>query len=191
MRPQANNQAPIVASLVLLRVSRALHLPGRIFRRQSPIRVADALARLGYTSPAPVDGPPDRGPTEGELTMRYDCPFALRIAGVLAITFTVADAGRHAAAQNPSRVSPREWTAPGGDPASTRYSALSQVTPANIARLGAAWVTPLPEDEVSKASPVIAGGLMFVTTTAGTVLALDAARGTTVWSFKPDTPFNG
>ena len=123
--------------------------------------------------------------------MRYNAFFGFGIAAALAAASGLADAGRPLAAQDLSRFSSQEWRAPGGDLGSTRYSTLAQVTPANVARLGAAWVTPLPGDEVSKASPVIANGLLFVTTTAGSILALDPARGTTVWTFKPDIPFNG
>ena len=97
----------------------------------------------------------------------------------------------HGAAQELSPHSARQWTAPGGDLWSTRYSTLREVTPANVSRLGAAWAFEFPEGEVSKASPVVIDGRVFVTTTAGRVIAVDAASGKPLWTHKPDTPFNG
>jgi alcohol dehydrogenase (cytochrome c) len=123
--------------------------------------------------------------------MRYEYQFVLRAAAVVLAALAFAHAEPDAQTQSGSGLSATEWTAPGGDLGTTRYSTLTQITPANVKRLGAAWVAPLPEGEATKASPVIKGGLVFVTTTRGTILALDAARGTTAWTYKPDVPFNG
>ena len=39
----------------------------------------------------------------------------------------------------------KEWAAPGGDWASTRYSTLSQINTRNIKQLGGAWVVETPD----------------------------------------------
>jgi len=84
-----------------------------------------------------------------------------------------------------------EWVAPGGDWAATRYSTLDQITRQNIARLGGAWSIELPDRQVSKAPILVAGGRMFVVSSAGQIFALDPATGKTLWVFKPQTPFSG
>ena len=115
----------------------------------------------------------------------------VRLFGVLSLLATLALAGRPGAAQGPTPYSGQQWSAPGGDLWSTRYSTLAQVTTTNVATLGAAWVLQLPEGEMSKASPVTSDGRLFVTTTAGRVLAVDPTTGTLLWTFKPETSFNG
>jgi alcohol dehydrogenase (cytochrome c) len=85
----------------------------------------------------------------------------------------------------------KEWAAPGGDWASTRYSTLSQITTANVTELRGAWVVDLPDRQVSKAPIMVKDGRMFVPSSQGTILALDPATGQTLWTYKPETPFSG
>lgn len=124
--------------------------------------------------------------------MKY--PTGRRILAPCAVAAVAATLSLIAHAQGRVRAvegSGAEWTAPGGDLASTRYSRLTQIDRTTVRSLGAGWVVELPNRQVSKASPVISGGLMFITTTAGQVLALDAATGATRWTYKPDGAFNG
>ena len=83
----------------------------------------------------------------------------------------------------------KEWAAPGGDWAGTRYSTLSQITTRNIKQLGGAWVVETPDR--AEATPMVKDGRMFVVTAAGVISALDPATGATLWTFKSDTPFSG
>ena len=85
----------------------------------------------------------------------------------------------------------KEWAAPGGDWAATRYSTLSQVTAANVKQLGGAWVVDLPERQQSKAPMMVANGRMFVTTGQGYILALDPSTGKSLWTFQPEAAFSG
>jgi quinoprotein glucose dehydrogenase len=80
-----------------------------------------------------------------------------------------------------------EWRTYGGDLASTRYSPLDQITPANFSMLEVAWrlktdaLGPRPEFNY-ESTPLMAGGVLF--TTAGSrraVVALDAATGEMLW----------
>jgi alcohol dehydrogenase (cytochrome c) len=87
--------------------------------------------------------------------------------------------------------SQREWAAPGGDWAHTRYSTLSSIDTTNVGRLGGAWMVELPDRQVSKAPLMVKDGRMFVPTSQGTVLALDPATGRTFWTYKPTAPFSG
>jgi quinoprotein glucose dehydrogenase len=81
----------------------------------------------------------------------------------------------------------REWRTYGGDLASTRYSPLDQITPANFSKLEVAWrfktdpLGPRPEFNF-QSTPLMVGGILY--STAGTrraVVALDAATGELLW----------
>src|SRR5258706_3883617 len=78
-------------------------------------------------------------------------------------------------ADRPGNYPAKEWSAPGGDWAATRYSTLDQITTKNIKQLGGAWVVDLPER--AEASPLVVDGRMFVVTANGQILALDPATG--------------
>jgi len=84
-----------------------------------------------------------------------------------------------------------EWAAPGGDWAATRFSTLSQITTTNLARLGGAWVFDLPDEQVSKAPMMVEDGRLFVTTSRGTIFALDPGTGERRWTYEPETPYSG
>ena len=111
------------------------------------------------------------------------------------LTYAVVAAGALAvvlrSAGTPPAYSGKEWAAPGGDWAATRYSTLAQIDAANVKTLGGAWVADLPDRQTSKAPLLVKDGRMFVTTTAGQILALDPATGKSLWTFKPETPFGG
>src|SRR2546422_5192759 len=80
-----------------------------------------------------------------------------------------------------------EWRTYGGDLASTRYSPLAQITPANFNKLEVAWhfktdaLGPRPEFNF-QSTPLMIGGVLY--TTAGSrraVVALDATTGEMLW----------
>src|SRR5262245_6482456 len=80
-----------------------------------------------------------------------------------------------------------EWPTYGGDLASTRYSPLDQITPANFNSLQVAWrfktenLGPRPEFNL-ETTPLMIGGVLYAT--AGTrraVVALDAGSGEMLW----------
>lgn len=79
-----------------------------------------------------------------------------------------------------------DWPVVGGDWGNSQYSTADRINTGNIKSLGGAWVHQF-EGERSRATPVVADGMMFVT--AGThVYALDPKTGALLWSYKPDTP---
>ncbi len=75
-----------------------------------------------------------------------------------------------------------EWPLAGGHWGHTRHSTLNQITTSNIADLGGAWVAEL-DGEVSRSTPVVRNGLMFVTTSTS-VRALDAKTGEARWTHR-------
>ena len=85
---------------------------------------------------------------------------------LLAVALTASNGGL--AGQSAGRMV--EWRTYGGDLASTRYSPLDQITPANFSKLEVAWrfktdpLGPRPEFNF-QSTPLMVGGVLF--TTAG------------------------
>ncbi|MFI5309749.1 MAG: pyrroloquinoline quinone-dependent dehydrogenase [Gemmatimonadales bacterium] len=79
-----------------------------------------------------------------------------------------------------------DWPMYGGGPEHSHYSTLSQITPANVAKLRVAWTfethDEFPGSEMQN-NPVVIDGVMFVTTPKLRVIALEAATGKELWSF--------
>jgi quinohemoprotein ethanol dehydrogenase len=113
--------------------------------------------------------------------MKYTVRFMLLAAA--------ACAAIPASAADMTKPAGKEWPAPNGDLAGTRFSTLTQVTPANVKQLGGAWLRKF-EGAASRANPVVAGGLMFVTAGAN-AYGLNPKTGETVWSVKLPTPTSG
>lgn len=82
----------------------------------------------------------------------------------------------------------REWKVYGGGPDSIRYSALDQITRANIHKLRVAWTfdtgDAFPGSEM-QCNPIVVGGVLYATTPRLRVIALDAATGRLIWSSDP------
>jgi quinoprotein glucose dehydrogenase len=87
-----------------------------------------------------------------------------------------------------------EWPSYGGDGGGSRYSSLTQINKGNVSQLKGAW--ELHTGDVSdgsngiaksefEATPIMAGGTMFVTTPFNRVLALDPETGKEKWNFDP------
>ncbi len=82
------------------------------------------------------------------------------------------------------------WTAYGADEGGTRYSPLSQITPANVARLRVAWTFRTGElgqgvkdwsRSAFEATPIFYDGTLYLTTASTDVVAVDAATGQLRW----------
>ncbi|MEY4941029.1 MAG: hypothetical protein RIQ93_2764, partial [Verrucomicrobiota bacterium] len=75
------------------------------------------------------------------------------------------------------------WRDYGGGPDSSQYSALSQITPANVAKLQIAWSYPIGEDKRYFFSPVVVDDLMIVMGKNSAIIALNATTGREVWKY--------
>ena len=95
-----------------------------------------------------------------------------------------------------SRVPDGEWHHFGRDAANTKYSPLDDITAENFTDLEVAWRwTSLSRAVVEehdrirpaafKSSPLMADGLVYVSTALGQAAALDAGTGETVWTYDP------
>lgn len=86
---------------------------------------------------------------------------------------------------------PHEWLTYAGNFTGHRHAALSQINKENIDQLRVAWIAQLRSaDNWLEASPIAAGGLLFVTESPGGVVALDAQTGRKVWQFRRPVPSN-
>jgi quinoprotein glucose dehydrogenase len=85
-----------------------------------------------------------------------------------------------------------EWPAYSGDKGSTKYSALDQINRATIKGLKIAWRQSSVPDELKTLFPdaqgstnwqntPTAGGLLYMSSAVGTVVALDPSTGKVVW----------
>ena len=66
----------------------------------------------------------------------------------------------------------------------TRFYPASQITRANVKKLRPAWVFQTDVMESMETTPIVSGGVMYVTTSFNHVYALDAATGTSQWHYK-------
>ena len=80
----------------------------------------------------------------------------------------------------------KDFPLPGGDLGNQRYSTLTRITPANVGRLGGAWMTHVMDGTPGsmQATPVVVDGVMYVSA-GNTVLAIDAATGAVKWKHQP------
>lgn len=82
------------------------------------------------------------------------------------------------------------WPTYGGDPGGTRYSPLTQISPANVDRLQVAWQFRTGElgkgvadwmRSAFEVTPILYDGTLYLTTPATNVVAVDAATGALRW----------
>ena len=89
-----------------------------------------------------------------------------------------------------------EWPHWGSDAAQTKYSTASDITPANVRDLELAWTwqtidRAMPEHNLRPGAfqntPLMIGGVVYVSTSFHRIVALDADTGAQMWVFDPRT----
>ncbi|HZR67154.1 MAG TPA: PQQ-dependent dehydrogenase, methanol/ethanol family [Terriglobales bacterium] len=75
------------------------------------------------------------------------------------------------------------WTSYNGDYSGRRYSSLHEIDTSNVAQLRASWVFHPGNSQNLEVTPVVVGGVMFVTS-ANNVFALDARTGRALWHYE-------
>ena len=81
-----------------------------------------------------------------------------------------------------------DWPGFNGDPRGNRYTTLDQITKANVRQVTAKWVFNIPNATRLQGTPVVVGGIMYVTT-VNQCIALDAGTGRQIWRWsRPTTP---
>jgi alcohol dehydrogenase (cytochrome c) len=72
------------------------------------------------------------------------------------------------------------WVSYNGDYTGRRFSAMTEITPANAAHLGAKWIFHARNAGVLEVTPVVVAGVMFITG-SNDAYALDAGTGKQLW----------
>ncbi|MEP6917600.1 MAG: PQQ-dependent dehydrogenase, methanol/ethanol family, partial [Acidobacteriota bacterium] len=85
---------------------------------------------------------------------------------------------------------PQNWPMFWGNYQGTHYSALKQITAANVHTMRAVWASPIPGDSILEATPLVVDGIMYVTGSGNplTVTALDAKSGRQIWRYTRQQP---
>lgn len=108
-------------------------------------------------------------------------PVTASLSAALVVASCLLLCPLHSAAQTSA-----DFPLAGGTLNNQRYSLLKQITPANVAGLGAAWMMHVADRSAAspmQATPVVVDGVMYLPT-AGDVLTLDAATGALKWRFQ-------
>jgi len=86
---------------------------------------------------------------------------------------------------------PDEWLTHARTFDGWRYSPLTEVSTANVAKLRLLWVHQLAtNDAIVEATPLVAGGAMFLSEPPSGAVALEAKTGKPLWRFGRDLPLN-
>jgi len=81
-----------------------------------------------------------------------------------------------------------DWTIYGRTYDNQRFSPLKQITPGNVAQLRPVWAMSLGTLDGLEATPLVHGGVIYVTSAYANVFAIDAHNGRVMWKFAPEQP---
>lgn len=110
----------------------------------------------------------------------------MKYVSILLLPLALASCSPGSSGSRQQAVAADNWTNPGGDAGKTHHSTLTDITPANVARLGLAWQAELGTNRVLEATPVVIDGVMYTSGVAGRAYAFDAATGKELWRFEPE-----
>jgi alcohol dehydrogenase (cytochrome c) len=83
---------------------------------------------------------------------------------------------------------PGNWLTYNGTFQSQHYSALDQISPANVKRLSLDWVFQVRSLEKFQTTPLVVDGVMYITEAPNNVIALDATTGRPYWIYEHKLP---
>src|SRR5262245_6162700 len=114
---------------------------------------------------------------------------------VLAVIFILASAAATKVAMSQPAGGPTaDWPYYGGDEGGSRYSRLTEIDKSNVAKLKIAWEYHTGDvsdgsgnrrKSAFEATPIVANGMMYLSTPFNRVVALDPETGQEKWSFDP------
>jgi quinoprotein glucose dehydrogenase len=95
-----------------------------------------------------------------------------------------------------------EWRSYAADKASSKYLALDEISARNFTNLQVVWTFRSPDEAIQKqtprvnpsvweATPLMVGGVLYVSTSLSQVAAIEAATGRTLWVYDPESWKNG
>jgi glucose dehydrogenase/mono/diheme cytochrome c family protein len=177
---------PLSAMWSTVHVDMPLNAPGTLSTAQSLAIVAFILQKNGFPAgPSPIVGHYD--------TLRI---IPASAPGAASSTQTAANAEpvpmvvKQPSTNVPSQqelenadVDAANWLTYGKDYPGTRYSALADITAANVSRIKPVCSVELAPGGSFEASPVAYNGVLYVTTTSGT-FAVDGRTCAKIWSYQ-------
>src|SRR5947208_14518840 len=83
---------------------------------------------------------------------------------------------------------PASWLTYSGNYEAHRFSALTQLTPANVAGLKPLWIYQAPETGTVETTPIVVDGVMYVAEPPTIVTALDVRTGRRLWRYVRTLP---
>jgi len=94
-----------------------------------------------------------------------------------------------------------EWLSYGGSQANLKYSTLDQIGKNNVRQLKIAWRWRSADEDIKKdanvrpwlfeATPLMAGGVLYVSTGLNQIVAIDASSGKSLWRHDPKSYASG
>ncbi len=128
------------------------------------------------------------------ISARPSAPHALVFPGLTTLFFAALlcpagsaqeiDATRLANAD----ASPGEWLTHGRTYDEQRYSPLARIDEDTVSRLGLAWSYDTGRNRGHEATPLVANGVMYLTTSWSGVQAVDLRTGEAKWIYDPEVP---
>jgi quinoprotein glucose dehydrogenase len=99
------------------------------------------------------------------------------LVAALAVASVVAQSGKG----GPKTAKPyTTWTAYGGGPHSSQFTALAQINKSTVSQLQVAWTYPVTGTITF--NPIVVDEMMYVQGAGNAIVALDAATGTEIWT---------
>jgi len=117
----------------------------------------------------------------------------IALAAAFAVATLLAGCGSGTADIDGKRIaaaddSPGEWLTHGRTYGEQRFSPLTQISKTTVKDLGLAWSYDLPENRGIEATPLVADGVMYTTSSWSIVRAFDARTGKLLWEHDPQVP---
>jgi quinoprotein glucose dehydrogenase len=122
---------------------------------------------------------------------------AILVAALVQITLDAGQRGGTRTTEPARAATAGEWRYYGGDPGSSKYSPLDQITASNVANLQVAWRWASPDNAMVAANPtarpggyqdtpLMIGGVVYTVTSLGQLAAIDAGTGKSIWVYDPE-----
>ncbi len=83
-----------------------------------------------------------------------------------------------------AQAEPQNWMTYWGNYQGHHFSALDQITPANVQQLQARWSVQMPGPSVLESTPLVIDGTMYTSGPPGQVFAIDARTGLQIWKYE-------
>jgi quinoprotein glucose dehydrogenase len=147
---------------------------------------ASGLAASGKFEFQDTGAPMLKQPRYSAGTRRCTVITCVALSSALALAQTGPRPGAGSPPPRASRVQAADWPSYERDPEGTKYSPLSQINSKNVGSLKQAWRLELNEPQAGyQVTPLVVGGVMYISTPGERIVALEPETGTQMWEFDP------